>query len=207
MSPEQRRLRRRFAGSTLLGAAIAFPFVAGLGAALEPYTKSSASAFLILGLGVGLLEGASVGIFQGRVLAQTKWRVDALHWMSASGIGTALAWFVIILPSVLDGQTSLHPEIMPPLWMAALILVVFLFGGLGARALRLRFRQADSWLGAVLLGWGTGSMFVVAAISLVPDGSPDWLFSAAFVGGALAMSAWAGWICGGWLAKREPTAG
>jgi hypothetical protein len=181
--------------------------VAGLGAALEPYTKSSASAFLILGLGVGLLEGASVGIFQGRVLAQTKWRVDALHWMSASGIGTALAWFVIILPSVLDGQTSLHPEIMPPLWMAALILVVFLFGGLGARALRLRFRQADSWLGAVLLGWGTGSMFVVAAISLVPDGSPDWLFSAAFVGGALAMSAWAGWICGGWLAKREPTAG
>jgi hypothetical protein len=138
----------------------------------------------VLVLGGALLEGGVVGYAQASVLVDAISGMTARHWVAATVVGAALAWFLGMVPSTAmallesepaAGEAAAGPEGAPLLLVAAALGLVAgpVLGTPQFLVLRRWVRRAAVWILANALAWAVGMVVVFAgAGSLSEDATP-----------------------------------
>lgn len=152
-------------------------------------------------VGGGLVEGAALAWFQGRVLAAVLPALSRVRYGVATVTVAGLGWAAASVPSVLagDGADRTPPPAAVLVTAAGLgILLGLVLGGAQAVALRGAVPRPGRWLAASAVGWAP-AMAVVFAGATTPDAT--WPAGAVVVTGAVTGAA-AGTVLGlvtGWF--------
>jgi hypothetical protein len=181
----------------VLGELVGFIPPAVVGATLGAAGASDAA--MVLGLAAaGALEGAALGFTQSRVLARYLPALDGRAWIWATAGAAAVAWAVGMGGPVLFSSGI-------PLWVAfaamipAWTLALLAMGVAQWWVMRRVLPRCARWIPITAGAWLVGVMIPVAAISLMPDGTPAWAMVVVAVTAAIAMGVTVGALTGGAL--------
>lgn len=195
-----RDLRRSWTAAFVLGELVGFLPPALVGTALG---RAGASDWaMILGLTLaGSLEGAAIGFTQSRVLARFVPEVNGRAWVAVTAAAAALAWFVGMAGPALFGSGLI------PGWLALMIMVpAWTCAALGMGfgqwlVLRGPLPHSGRWIPVTAGAWLVAVMIPVAAISVVPNDAPAWVFVVFAVAAAVAMGVTVAALTGGALVE------
>lgn len=159
-------------------------------------TESSSAILVTLGalvmVGKGaLVEGATVGVAQGRELRRVLPGLSLRRWVLATAVGAGVAWLLGMIPSTVMSLTRSPadtPSTAEPPVGVTLLLAVGMGAVLGPIlalpqwwVLRKHVSRAGWWVAANAAAWAVGMVVIFAGIQLIPNGA-SWPVAAAAVG-------------------------
>lgn len=175
----------------------------------DPSSAVDAVVLVAACIAVGLVEGATFGLFQWIVLRRMFPRLGARAWIAASAIAGAAGWFLGALPSTLVALfadprgTPWDPSIAETVFLASACGVALgaLLGAIQWTVLRRHAERARQWIAANAIAWGLAlawSFFVGSIASRSP-----WLVWGASAAAGIAMGLTVAVITGLFLASLE----
>lgn len=192
-------------------AASAFGLASSLGADAPDALVMSRLGGYLLTVAAGAVEGAALGVFQGRVLRRVIPRLPHGRFIGLMVTIGVVGWAIGMLPSVLAPQIP-EPATEPS--MTTLLAAAVLFGGGGglvigllqAWVLQPLASPLWPWILANIFGWATAFIVIFAGAAVMPgDTSLITLLLAGAVTG-LAAGAALGIITLPALRKLTPSA-
>lgn len=158
---------------------------------IEPGSLSGKLLVLTVMTLAGGAEGATLGLFQARILTGILPGLRARVWVMATAIVAMIGWIVgLSVPLFLSGSGA---EAMPEPPVAFVMLYAGGFGfaagllfGFGQWLVLRRYAEAGwRWILSWGVAWGTAMMVIFAAAGLQTETTPSWgiIIGAAAAGG------------------------
>lgn len=152
---------------------------------LSPVPRALATlALLAL---AGAIEGTALGYAQWLILWRALPAIAPRAWVLPTAVAAGIAYLLGLLPSTLSDLSASFGTILPASVLAAFLLLVSI-GFAQWLTLRHHVPRAGWWVLANAAAWVAGLTVPIAAVALVPDGSPTLAYIAA---GVLS-----GWLMG-----------
>ena len=188
-------LRRRWTLAFVIGELVGFIPPAVTGATLA--SLGAPDVVLVVGLSLaGILEGATIGVAQARVLARYAPDLDGRDWVVATAAAAGFAWFVGMgggaLMSAGTAPPALITVVLVPAWGAALVAM----GYAQWRVLRRTIPRSGRWISVTAGAWLLGVTIPVVALSSAPNEWPIWVHACIGVLAAIAMGLTVGVLTG-----------
>lgn len=139
-----------------------------------------------------LIEGAVVGLAQGREVRRVIPDFPVRAWVLATALGAGVAWALGMVPSTAMALSQPATTDAPPPDEPPLAVILLLAAGMGLvlgpllglpqwRVLRRFVPRAGWWVAANAAAWAGGMAVIFAGIQLIPGGA-TWPVVAAAVG-------------------------
>lgn len=149
----------------------------------------------------GLGEGAILGWFQARVLADYLPALSPGRWISATALAACFAWACGMLAPTLDDLVGLSTLAQLLIWIPASLLILLSIGAAQAFVLRGLVARPGRWIVANTLGWLVGLPWTFLLPALVPETSPVAVWIVAFLVSGVLMGLTAGAVTGAFLLR------
>ena len=188
-------LRRRWTLAFVIGELVGFIPPAVTGATLA--SLGAPDVVLVVGLSLaGILEGATIGVAQARVLARYAPDIDGRDWVVATAAAGGFAWFVGMGGGALMSADAAPPAliavVLVPAWGAALVAM----GYAQWRVLQRTIPISGRWIRVTAGAWLLGVTIPVVALSSAPNDWPGWVHACIGVLAAIAMGLTVGVLTG-----------
>lgn len=153
-------------GSVTLGECLGFAVPAAVGATTAGLATPTFVVLLVL---AGVVEGATLGWFQARVLRRVVPGLPIARWTIATACAAALAWAVGLAPSVLGDDLATWPlALLIPLAAVGGVVLLMSIGSAQWLVLRTRVPRAGHWI------WVTAVAWVLALAAFTAVTAPLW---------------------------------